>query len=78
MTRTPRIFLPYLSLACALIFQGCSLQDAYVKADRQTYEVIAPEYLRYVRADESLSDAQKRRREAKVRSWDARTSEGEK
>ncbi len=78
MTRTLRPSLPYLFLASALLFQGCSLQKAYVKADRQTYEAIAPEYLRYVRADKSLSDAQKRRREAKVRSWDARTSEGEK
>lgn len=56
-----------LVLACA----GCSTPASYRTADRSRFEVIAPEYNRYVDADTSLSPEQKERRHRLTRAWDA-------
>jgi hypothetical protein len=44
----------------------------YVKADRLTYDAIAPEYLRYVDADPGLTQEQKDRRHRTVDTWNLR------
>ena len=66
-----RKLLILLVLTC-----GCSLQDAYVNADRLTYQAVAPEYRAYVKADEKLDDEQKARRERTVDAWAVRVTEG--
>jgi len=56
-----------LVLACA----GCSTPASYRTADRSRFEVIGPEYDRYVDADAGLSPEQKERRHRLTRAWDA-------
>lgn len=51
---------------------SCGLSEAYVAADRATYNAIAPEYRAYVEADPALSAEQKARRERTIKAWDAR------
>ncbi len=67
------------ALLCAglLFLPGCSTQSAYVAADRETYEAIAPEYRAYVEADPKLTPKQKGRRERSVESWGGRLTEAE-
>lgn len=60
-------------LLLALLCVSCDgVSKAYVKADELTYDAIAPEYLKYVQADEALSDAQKKRRATTVDTWRTR------
>lgn len=56
-----------LVLACA----GCSTPSNYRTADRSRFEVIAPEYDRYVDADPKLDAEQRERRHRLTRAWDA-------
>lgn len=50
---------------------GCAAPDAaFVRAERATHQAVAPEYVRYVRADPALSPEQRARRERTVRTWD--------
>jgi len=51
---------------------ACSFADAHIKAQRAEYDAIAPEYLTYVEADESLTDNDKRLRQVTVQQWDRR------
>lgn len=40
--------------ALILAMTSCGVSDAYLKADRDTFEAIAPDYSKYVNEDESL------------------------
>lgn len=65
-------------LAAALVgCGGCSVPEVYVKADRQLYEVVAPEYLRYVKADGSLSLQQVQDRVDLMAAWEFRIRQAE-
>ncbi len=61
-----------------LVSTGCTISPAYVKADRATFDAIAPEYRAYVHADPILSEAEEQRRERTLSAWEARLSEMEK
>jgi len=68
------LLVTFLAIAAA----GCNLQKEYVKADRLTYEAIAPEYEAYVAADPKLSIEQKERHLRTVLSWKLRIDKAEK
>jgi hypothetical protein len=68
------------SLATAALFlcaTGCALNQEYVKADRLTYEAVAPAYLKYLDADPALDQEQKDRRKRTVETWKLRISKAE-
>lgn len=56
---------------------GCTPQEAYVQADRATYELIGPAYLAYVRGDAGLDVEQVQRRERLIASWRIRIEQAE-
>jgi hypothetical protein len=58
-----------LLLSVTALLGGCTVQQEYVKADRLTFDVIAPRYLRYVEADPALDQEKKDRRKRTVESW---------
>ena len=60
------------ALAALALLTGCegiSVADAYVKADRLTYDAIAPAYRAYVEADKALDPAAKQSRMRLLDSW---------
>lgn len=60
-----------LLLACLSGVCGCATPEAaFVRAERATYQAVAPEYVAYVEADPALSDEEKERRRRTVRTWD--------
>ena len=52
--------------------EGISVADAYVKADRLTYDAIAPSYRAYVEADEKLDAPSKASRIRLLETWKLR------
>ncbi|QDP57175.1 MAG: hypothetical protein Unbinned7015contig1001_12 [Prokaryotic dsDNA virus sp.] len=60
--------------ACALLSgcEGISVADAYVKADKATYDAIVPEYRAYVEADEDLDEPSKKSRLRLLSTWKLR------
>jgi len=67
-----------LLLAVALLtLVGCSPADAYVQADRATYEQVAPRLTAYTKADTSLSDPAKQDVYDLLWSWDLRIRKAE-
>lgn len=63
--------LAWLWAGSCLCLSGCAAPDrAFVRAERATYQAIAPEYTSYVDADERLSIEQKARRLRTVQTWD--------
>lgn len=59
-----------MALLAALALTGCAQTSSlYLQADRATYDAVAPEYLDYVAADESLSPEDVNTREATITSW---------
>ena len=65
-----------LSLVTALLLlsscEGISVADAYVAADRATYNAIAPEYRAYVEADEKVDAPSKASRMRLLKTWEMR------
>lgn len=59
-------------LLVLLLLCSCTPTELYVKADRATYQAIAPEYIKYVDLDGQLSQDQKDRRHRLVEAWDGR------
>jgi hypothetical protein len=58
-----------------MLLAGCSalsVQPDYVKADRDTYNAIAPEYIAYVTSDKDLSQEDKDFKLDTIKLWDAR------
>lgn len=49
-----------------------SIPQQYVEADKATYDVIAEDYMSYVRRDESLGLEQAARRQRLIDSWRVR------
>ena len=61
----------WASTVLALCATGCAMPGAaFVRAERATFDAIAPEYRAYVAADERLSPGQKDRRLRTVETWD--------
>jgi len=58
--------------ALCLFATGCATSQEYVKADRLTFDAIAPAYLKYVEADTTLDADQKERRKRTVETWKLR------
>ena len=70
---------PLSGLLLTWLCAGCSGLDArYVRADRLTYEAIAPEYQAYVTRDEGLSEDQRARRLRTLAAWAARLDEAQR
>lgn len=62
-----------LVMAAALVVASCTgPSDAYVAADRATYDVIAPDYIRYVTADGALNADARDRKLRTIATWEAR------
>jgi len=51
---------------------SCTTSEVYVKADKMTYDAIAPEYVKYVEADKKLDKDAKARRVRLVETWKKR------
>ena len=67
--------------ACALLLSSCeglSVADAYVAADKATFDAIAPEYEVYVRGDMNLDEPSKAARIRLLTSWKMRLEANEK
>ena len=59
--------------AIAAVLCSCgSMTDSYIAADKATYDAVAPEYLDYVRDDQSLDQAGKDRRRRTIETWEKR------
>lgn len=72
-----RLTRSLVTAALCLFAAGCALDKEYVKADRLTYEAVAPAYLKYVEADPALDQEQKERRKRTVATWKLRISKAE-
>ncbi len=66
-----------LGLGVALAVGACSPTATYVAADRLTYEVVAPIFLRYVEGDATLTLDERNRRAALIHSWELRIRKAE-
>ena len=64
--------IPFAALALLSSCEGLSVADAYVAADRATYDAIAPEYKSYVEADANLDEPSKASRIRLLTSWKMR------
>lgn len=64
--------LPVAALLLLSACEGLSVADAYVEADRLTYEAIAPSYRAYVEADVSLDEFSKQSRYRLLQTWEQR------
>jgi hypothetical protein len=71
------LLLLLLVAGCCVLPSCTGVADAYVKADRVTYDAIAPESLVYVAADPKLTAPEKERRGRTVETWRIRTETGE-
>tara|TARA_R100000315_G_C5091537_1_gene52650 strand:- start:148 stop:381 length:234 start_codon:yes stop_codon:yes gene_type:complete len=62
-------------IAALALLSGCegiSVADAYVEADRLTYQAIEPQFRAYVEADEKLDAPSKASRMRLLKSWKMR------
>ncbi|MCK9604152.1 MAG: hypothetical protein M0R66_07330 [Candidatus Omnitrophica bacterium] len=64
--------LGLLALSCS-----CSVPEAYVAADRATYDVVAPRFLNYLQADPTLDQVEKDREARTIAAWDLRIRKAE-
>lgn len=62
-----------IALLC-LFASGCTINKDYVKADKLTFDAIAPEYKAYVEKDVALDSDQKARRLRTLETWRLRIS----
>jgi hypothetical protein len=68
-----------LAIAILACLSGCAtVPDAYIKADRSTYEKVAPDYLKYVADDPALKEREKADRKLVVDLWRVRLESNEK
>lgn len=66
-------------LSLLLLTSGCgSLNERYVQADRATFNAVGARMKKYIDADPSLSELQKKNRKNTIDSWDARVTEAER
>ena len=67
----PRARLGLALMGITLTATACTPPDAaFVRAERATFQAVAPEYVGYVRADPALTAEQRARRERTVATWD--------
>lgn len=59
----------FLSLCAILSSCQAGPDPTFVAASRATHDAVAPEYLRYVDADQALTKEQRDRRHATVARW---------
>lgn len=61
----------WTAVAVMLLLASCNgaPDPAFVRASRLTYDVVAPEYLRYVNTDPALDVEQKQRRADTMERW---------
>lgn len=71
------IVISILAALAVTFSSGCAPSEPYRRADRLTFDAIAPEYSAYVAGDAGLSAKAKERRYRTLRTWDARSSTGE-
>lgn len=72
-----KILLFFLCVIC-LFVAGCpDVQDYYVKADRATFDVVAPRHEKYLNADEDLSPEDLELEINTLRSWEKRLKTAE-
>ncbi len=64
-------------LLCALLCASCTPTAVYTKADRATFDAIAPEYRDYVLGDASLDQGARDIRLLNVESWRKRIEAAE-
>lgn len=62
---------------CGLLVASCTPPQLYTKADRLTFDAIAPEYSSYVLTDGSLTQEQKDLRLLNVETWRKRIEAAE-
>jgi len=70
-----------LSLAALSLLSSCSglsVSNAYLEADKMTYEAIAPDYRTYVEDDANLDEAAKAARIRLLNSWKMRLEANKK
>lgn len=70
-----RVGVAAIALWVVTVFAACAPLEGYAKADALTKDVVAPEWLRYVDADATLTADQKARRHRTAESWEARIRE---
>ena len=58
-----------VAVCLALTMVSCTPGKAYVAADQGIFDVITPEYLKYVEEDPKLDASQKARRGRTVTAW---------
>lgn len=63
-----------LLVALFLSGAGCAstVSGSYVKADRETYEAVAPEYVAYIDSDTTLKPEDKAIKKRTIKSWKQR------
>jgi len=67
-------FIPLL-----LLLASCGISQEYVKADRLTYDAVAPEFRAYVEGDPKLDTPEKKAvRLHTLETWDLRLRKSEK
>lgn len=64
-------------LLCALVCASCTPTAVYTKADRDTFNAIAPEYRDYVLSDASLDQGAKDVRLLTIETWRKRLDAAE-
>ena len=60
-----------------ILAASCSPQEAYVKADRLTYEAIAPAHSLYLENDTLLTEETRARRKRTLEAWKLRIEKAE-
>lgn len=60
-----------------LVLLASCASDAYVMADRATFDAVAPEYRAYVQADPALDEATKANRLRTIETWQERLEAAE-
>lgn len=66
-----RCLLFVLLALCLLLLPSCKAgpDPTFVEASRATHDAVAPEYRRYVDADQALTPEQRTRRHASIDRW---------
>lgn len=71
-------FLTPTATLALLVLSGCSgLNDAYLRADRATFDAVAPEYRSYVERDAQLDANERQRRLDTLTTWELRLQAAE-
>ncbi len=65
-------------LCVTALLGGCGIHKEYVKADKATFDAVAPEYKSYVLSDGNLDSEAKARRLRTVELWRVRIEEAGK